>query len=389
MSVFVEVLEWAVHSPDEMLHRLPEDGSADIKMGAQLIVQENQIALFIRDGKCLDQLGPGRHALSTLNLPVVTRLLSLPYGFESPFRAAVVFVNRKVFTDLRWGTRNPVASRDRELGVVRLRGYGRFSLRVAEPILFVNTLVGSRGQFSVTELEEYFRDVIVARLNDLVGEQVRSLYDLPALYNELGAAAKVRIREDFRRYGLELVEFYINSITPPEPVQRMIDERSGMQAVGNLDDFLRFEAARAVGGHGGGNGGATAGAAMEAGGGAGLGLGLVPGLLRATTAASTGAGADATTTAANDAASGTVMAATCATCRRPIPARARFCPACGGTVAGLRECSGCQAMLPDKAHFCAACGRAAEIKTADPLPKGPLEGKPPSISAEDPDRHEP
>lgn len=357
MSVFVEVLEWAVHAGDEMLHRLPEEGSADIKMGAQLIVQENQVALFIRDGKCLDQLGPGRHVLSTLNLPVVTRLLSLPYGFESPFRAAVVFVNRKVFTDLRWGTRSPVAFRDRELGVVRLRGYGRFSLRVAEPTLFVNTLVGTRGQFSVNELEEYFRDVIVARLNDLVGEQVKSLYDLPALYNELGAAAKVRIREDFRRYGLELVEFYINSITPPDPVQRMIDERSGMQAVGNLDDFLRFEAARAIGGHGGGNGGGTAGSAMETGVGAGLGLGLVPGLLRATT-----------TAAAGGPAGGTVPTANCATCHQAIPAGARFCPACGGAVAEQRSCRGCRAALPDRACFCAACGRAAETETTGQVP---------------------
>ncbi len=368
MSLFVEVLEWAVHGPDEMLHRLPEEGSADTKMGAQLIVQENQVALFVRDGKCLDQLGPGRHALSTLNLPVITRLLSLPYGFESPFRAAVVFVNRKVFTDLRWGTRNPVAFRDRELGVVRLRSYGRFSLRVAEPTLFVNTLVGSRSQFAVTELEEYFRDVIVARLNDLVGEQVQSLYDLPALYNELGAAAKVRIREDFRRYGLELVEFYVNSITPPDPVQRMIDERSGMQAVGNLDDFIRFEAARAIGGHGGGNGGATAGAAMEAGVGAGIGLGLVPSLLRASPAAATAA------------------ATACAACRSTVPAGARFCPACGGALAAPRACSGCHAVLPDEARFCAVCGRAAQTKTAEPLPGAPPAGEAPLDSAGDPDQ---
>jgi membrane protease subunit (stomatin/prohibitin family) len=375
MSIFLEVLEWPVHGPDEILHRLPEEGSTDIKMGAQLIVQENQVALFIRDGKCLDRLGAGRHVLSTLNLPVITRLLSLPFGFESPFRAAVLFVNQRVFTDLRWGTRNPVAFRDRELGVVRLRGYGRFSLRVADPPIFVNTLAGSRSEFAVTELEDYLRDVIVARLNDLVGEQVHSLYDLPALYNELGAAAKVHIREDFRRYGLELTEFYVNSITPPEAVQRMIDERSGMQAVGNLDDFIRFEAARAIGGHGGGNGG-TAGTAVEAGVGAGIGLGLVPGLLRATPAGSAAGsaggapGAPVTTTA-------------CAACRCAIPGGARFCPSCGTATTASRRCGGCRTVLPEGARFCAECGRAAESTVAGPVTDGPPETNAPGTPGAD------
>jgi membrane protease subunit (stomatin/prohibitin family) len=381
MSVFVEVIEWAVHAPEEMLHRLPEEGSADFKMGAQLIVQENQVALFVRDGKYLDRLGPGRHVLSTLNLPIITRLLSLPYGFESPFRAAVIFINRKVFTDLRWGTRNPVAFRDRELGVVRLRGYGRFSLRVFDPILFVNTLVGSRGQFAVTELEEYFRDVIVARLNDLVGEQVQSLYDLPALYSELGAAAKVRIREDFRRYGLELVDFYVNSITPPDPVQRMIDERSGMQAVGNLDDFVRFEAARAVGGHGGGNGGSTAGAAVEAGVGAGIGLGIAPGL--ASSLAGPRAAIKPGLGPAEALPAAMAAAGACATCHGALPAAARFCPMCGSAVAAPRACQGCQAVLPERALYCATCGRAASAQSPEAAPDTPPEGASPSDSPGD------
>ncbi len=386
MSVFVEVLEWAVHGPDELLHRLPEEGSADIKMGAQLIVQENQVALFVRDGKCLDQLGPGRHVLSTLNLPFVTRLLSLPYGFESPFRAAVVFVNRKTFTDLRWGTRHPVAFRDRELGVVRLRGYGRFSLRVAQPALFVNTLVGSRGEFVVTELEEYFRDVIVARLNDLLGEQIESLYDLPALYNELAAAAKMRIREDFRRYGLELVEFYVNSITPPEPVQRMIDERSGMQAVGNLDNFIRFEAARAIGGHGGGQGGSTAGTAVEAGVGAGLGLGLVPSLLASPAVLRVSAPAGPVpappvgTPAGPAGQNGSAAADTalCAACHGVVPSGARFCPACGRALAAPRACGGCAATLPDGARFCPACGRSTAPAGSETTPGVQPGSEPPS-----------
>jgi membrane protease subunit (stomatin/prohibitin family) len=372
VSVFLEILEWAVHEPAEMVHRLPEEGSTDVKMGAQLIVQANQCAIFIRDGKHLDELGPGRHVLSTLNLPVLTRVLALPYGCQSPFRAAVLFVNRKVFADLKWGTKNPVVFRDRDLGIVRLRGYGRFSLRISDPILFVNTLVGSRSAFDVTELEDYFRDVIVARLNDLIGERVPSLYDLAALYNELGAAAKVLLRADFQRYGLDLAEFYVNSITPPEAVQRMIDERSSLQAVGNLDDFLRFEAARAIGGHGGGAG-QTAGQAVEAGVGAGIGLGLVPSLLRGTPL---GAPAQCAP-----------QPAACPECRAGVAADASFCPACGRALAATppasrdaslpRHCAACNASLPAGARYCPACGRpsattpatgaAAEgSRTADP-----------------------
>jgi membrane protease subunit (stomatin/prohibitin family) len=351
MSAFLEILEWSDHGASELVHRVPAMGSADIKMGAQLIVNESQRALFFRDGKCMDQFGPGRHVLSTMNLPLLTRFLALPYGFTSPFRTAVYFVNQKVFSDLKWGTKNPVVFRDRELGVVRLRGYGRFNLRVIDAPLFLNTVVGARAEFDVGEIEDYFRDVIVARLNDILGEQLQSLYDLPALYNELGAAAKVRLQGDFSRYGCELAEFYVNSITPPEAVQEMIDERSSLKAVGNLDDFLRFEAARAVGGHGGA-GGSTTGAAVEAGLGAGLGLALVPNLLSGMTrglAAGSGAG-----TALTDGPD-----VKCQRCSAQVATGARFCPSCGQDRTSSDTCTGCQGALPPKARFCPACGRPA------------------------------
>jgi membrane protease subunit (stomatin/prohibitin family) len=235
--------------------------------------------------------------------------------------------------------------------------------------------------------------VIVARLNDLLGERVESLYDLPALYNEIAAAAKVRIREDFRRYGLELAEFYVNSITPPDPVQRMIDERSGMQAVGNLDNFIRFEAARAIGGHGGGNGGSTAGAAVEAGVGAGLGLGLVPsllnspGALRAATVAGGGTippgGAPAGATTTSGVTPGGTAAAVCTACHGVIPSDARFCPACGRALAAPRACADCSATLPDGARFCPACGRPVEIADIGPTPNAPPEGDSPDGRAGD------
>lgn len=357
MSVFLEVLECTDYAASEMVRRIPDEGSADIKMGAQLVVQSSQRALFFRDGKYMDQFGPGRHVLSTMNLPILTRLLALPYGFTSPFRAAVYFINQKVFSDLKWGTKNPVIFRDRELGVVRLRGYGRFNLRVSEPALFLNTVVGARSGFDVGEIEEYFRDVIVARLNDLLGEQVQCLYDLPALYNELGAAARLRLQDDFRRYGCELVEFYVNSITPPEAVQEMIDERSGLKAVGDLDDFVRFEAARAVGGHAG-PGGSTAGATMEAGVGAGLGLALVPNLLQGAFASAGRAQPSSDVRSSGAAApAGTFP---CAHCQAPLPAQARFCSMCGeeqkAKPEGESHCSDCRVAVPAGARFCPSCG---------------------------------
>jgi len=247
MAMFLEVIEWFDPDGRRLVHRIPEEGSADIKMGAQLLVRESQAAVFFRDGKGLDVLGPGRHTLSTLNLPILTKILSLPWGFTSPFRAEVYFVNLKVFTDMKWGTAEPVAFKDSELGLVRLRAFGIFTMRVTQPLLFINTLVGTQGAYTSEQVESYLREVIVSRLNDFLGEHVDTVLHLPRQYDEIGVAVKTRLQDDFRRYGLELLDFFVNAITPPPEVQRMMDERSGMAAVGNLDDFLKFKAAKALG----------------------------------------------------------------------------------------------------------------------------------------------
>jgi membrane protease subunit (stomatin/prohibitin family) len=148
---------------------------------------------------------------------------------------------------MRWGTKEPVAFKDNQLGLIRLRAFGAFTMQVTQPLLFVNSLVGTQGSLDAAIIEDYLRDVIVSRLNDFLGENVASLFELPRQYDEMAVAVKARLAEDLRKYGAELVDFFINRITPPEDVQKMIDEQSGMAAVGDMDRFLKFKAAKAVG----------------------------------------------------------------------------------------------------------------------------------------------
>jgi membrane protease subunit (stomatin/prohibitin family) len=355
----LEVIEHHDPTGQEIVYRFPQQGSAEIKLGAQLVVQEAQEAVLYRDGKALDVFGPGRHTLSTQNIPLLGKIIGAPFGGKSPFRVAVVFVNKRTFIDQKWGTREPVVFRDSELGMVRLRAFGVYAYRIQDSQLFVNTVVGSQGRFDTHDLQDFYRDVIVSRLNDLMGETLDTIFDLPKFYDEMGTAAKARVTEDFAKYGVDLADFYINSITPPDEVQEKMDERAAMGAVGDMNTYMQFKAAQAIQdaakGGAGGEGGGAASAGMGLGLGAGFGA-MMPGMIAgAIQQAQQGGGAAAAAPAAAAATGGSF----CSECGSAVPTGAKFCPGCGQAQAAT-GCSGCGQPVPDGAKFCPNCGTKQE-----------------------------
>lgn len=270
----LDVIEFLDPSGRQMVHRVPEGGSGEFRLGSQLIVRESQAAVFFRDGKALDVFGPGRHTLSTMNIPLLANLISLPFGGKSPFRAEVVFVNMADLLDMKWGTMEPVTFRDSEFGMVRLRAFGTYAMAIQDPQLFVNKIVGTQGLYETGQIEDYLRSIIISRFNDIMGESMTTLLDLPARYNEVSAELKASVSDDFANLGLLLKALYVTTISPPEEVSKRIDERTGMGVIGNMGQYVQYQTAQAIGGVG--QGAAQGGG--EAGGAAGLGVGLGAGM---------------------------------------------------------------------------------------------------------------
>ncbi|GAB5404423.1 MAG: hypothetical protein Aurels2KO_26540 [Aureliella sp.] len=262
----LEVIDFVDHSRSAIVARVPELGTAAIRTGAQLIVAQNQEAIFFRDGRPLDKFGPGRHTLSTANIPILTDLLTIPWE-KSPFQACVYFVGKQRFINQGWGTRHPITMRDPDFGVVRLRGFGKYGFRVVDSSLFIGEIVGTAGRVTSREVGDYLRDVVVSGIADLLATSQIGLLQLASSFDELAAAARVKISEQFKKFGLELTDFVINNISPPEEVQKAIDARSSMAAIGDLRSYTLYQAANGLGQPSGASGaasGAAAGASLGA-----------------------------------------------------------------------------------------------------------------------------
>ncbi|MCK5034735.1 MAG: SPFH domain-containing protein [Candidatus Sabulitectum sp.] len=376
-----EIIEFMDNSGKEIAHRIPEQGSGEFRLGSQCVVRESQEAVFYRDGKAMDVLGPGRHTLTTQNIPILAGLVDIAFAGEgTPFKAEVYYINKKTFTDMKWGTKEPILFRDSELSMVRLRAFGSFSMKIVDSLLFVNKIVGTAGKYSTGDIESFLKNIIIARLADLLGETMSTIFDLAAKYDELGTLAKARFTDDFSKYGIQMVDFYISAITPPEEVQKRIDERSGMGVLGDMGEYMRFKTATAIGDAANAGGGGAAGAGVGMG--AGLGMGMVManqmgqamapqgGAVPVAAAAAAGAGAAAALVTCPGCGKsvadgkfcpecGKPLAESCPSCGKPVPAGGKFCPSCGTKMGGGTKCE-CGADIPAGTKFCPDCGKKVE-----------------------------
>ena len=242
---FVDVIEWIDDSNDTMVYRFERYGN-EIKYGAKLTVRESQTAILVNEGRIADCYQPGLYELETRNMPVLTTLENWPSGFKSPFKAEVYFFSMRRFTDLKWGTKNPVMLRDKEFGPVRLRAFGTYTIRINDPLTFIKEIVGTDGHFATDEITQQLRNLIVSRFSDLIGEANIPILDMAANYDELSDFITNRINPEFSAYGLNVEHLLVENISLPSEVEAVLDKRTSMGIIGDLGKYSQFQAAEAM-----------------------------------------------------------------------------------------------------------------------------------------------
>lgn len=330
LGEFIDVIEWTDDSPDTLVYRFPTHNK-EIQMGSSLIVRESQIAVFVYRGQIADVFEPGSYKLVTANMPIMTTLQHWTHGFNSPFKSEIYFFNTRQYTDRKWGTPNPITLRDAEFGVIRLRAFGSYSIRVGDPETVMKELSGTEERYTVNQIENQLRAAIITRFTDHVAESRIPFLDHAANLNEFSAALLPDMAAEFEKFGLKLESFYVQNVSLPPEVEKLMDQRAGMAAIGNMDQYTKFQVAQAIpaAASAGGDGG-LAGAGM----GAGIGMAMGNAMAGAMGGGLGGGG---------------IGGAAAASQQPPEPAQA-------ASQKVMVRCGECNTLCEEEQRFCHSCG---------------------------------
>jgi membrane protease subunit (stomatin/prohibitin family) len=315
---FIDVITWTESGEGVLAYRFPMEDQ-EIQTGGKLTVRDSQLALFVNEGRIADVFSPGLYTLSTQNLPLLTNLMNWDKAFKSPFKSDVYFFSNRLQTDQRWGTATPITIRDKEFGAVRMRAYGIYSYRIADPRTFYQKVSGTVPAYRVGDLEGQLRNTIIGRMTDTFGTSSIDFLDMAGNQLRLGEAMLGALKPVFANLGLSLESFVVESISLPEELQKLLDQKIGMNMVGDMNRFTQFQVAQSMP-IAAANEGGTASAGI------GLGAGLAMGQ-QMINAMRPGAGAPANPSVATAAEEGTKF---CINCGKPVARIAKFCSECGG-----------------------------------------------------------
>ena len=344
-SQLIDVIEWTDDSANTMVYKYDMNGK-EIMMGAQLTVRESQAAVFVNEGRLADVFQPGRYELSTQNMPVLTKLKAWKFGFNSPFKSDVYFVNTKQFMDRKWGTANPVMMRDTDFGMIRIRAFGSFAFRVKDPEVFMKECFGTSSLFTVEGVEGQLKSMVVSGLSDAIAQSKIPALDIAANYSGLSQYCMNALNAKVEALGLTLTNFVIENVSLPEEVEKAMDKRTSMGVLGDMGKYAQFQAAEAM-----------RDAANNPNGMAGMGVGMGAGMGMGQMFTQPFGGAQQQAPAAP--AAPAAATAACTACGQPIAAGSKFCPSCGAKqeekpAGGF--CPNCGGKVEAGSKFCPSCG---------------------------------
>lgn len=341
----LKVIQWKDASTDTIVFRYPMTDRDEIMNGCQLIVNESQVAILVKDGQIGDVYGPGLHKLETKNMPILTKLASWKYGFDSPFKADVYFVNTKQFINQTWGTTNPVMMRDIDFGMIRIRAHGKFAFRVSDAAVLMREIFGTNRDYTTSSLIGHFRGIVVSGFADALGEAGIPALDIASKYRELSDVLKNTLSDDFASLGISIVSIYIENVSLPQEVEAVLDKRTSVGIMSDkMQSFVQYQTAEAIRDAAQNEGGGLASAGVGLG--AGVGIGSVfADAMRNVKDEATPNPSNATTT--------------CPNCKKLVNVGVKFCPECGEKQPSNKFCSNCGHKIANDAKFCPECGTKA------------------------------